>query len=175
MSSWITATPRDLALVAFSAAAIYLAVIVATRLQGLRSFSKMSAFDFAMTIAVGSIMASTMLAPSPSLAEGVTGLATLFLLQGVVARLRVASKVDRAVDNRPLLLMDGPEMLRDNMRAAMITEDDLRAKLREANVVRLPQVRAVVLETTGDVSVLHTDDVDEALDGALLDGVRREV
>jgi len=36
-----------------------------------------------------------------------------------------------------------------------VTEDDVRAKLREANVFNYHEVEAVVLETTGDVSVLH--------------------
>lgn len=175
MTEWFTASADELALVTVSAVGIYGAVIVATRLLGLRSFSKMSAFDFAMTIAVGSVMASTLLSPSPSLARGVTGVAVLFLLQGVVARLRVRGLADGIVDNRPLLLMDGPRVLEDNMRSAMITESDLRAKLREANVIRLSQVRAVVLEATGDISVLHTGDSETALEDALLEGVRREV
>lgn len=175
MTEWFTAGPGELALVAVSAAGIYGAVILATRLQGLRSFSKMSAFDFAMTIAVGSVIASTLLSPSPSLVRGVTGVAALFALQRLVAWLRIRGFADDIVDNRPLLLMDGPRMLEDNLRSAMITESDLRAKLREANVIRLRQVRAVVLEATGDISVLHTGDSETALEDALLEGVRREV
>ncbi|MDO6471263.1 YetF domain-containing protein [Maribacter sp. 1_MG-2023] len=31
------------------------------------------------------------------------------------------------------------------------------AKLREANVLQLSQVKAVIFETTGDISVLHSD------------------
>ena len=44
-----------------------------------------------------------------------------------------------------------------------MARSDLVAKLREANVLDLKQVRAVVLETTGDVSVLHGDVLDEIL------------
>ena len=36
-----------------------------------------------------------------------------------------------------------------------MTEADLRAKLREANVLAMDEIRAVVMESTGDVSVLH--------------------
>nr|WP_243405031.1 DUF421 domain-containing protein [Pelagivirga sediminicola] len=35
--------------------------------------------------------------------------------------------------------------------------------MREANALDLSPVRAVVLETTGSISVLHGDHVDEAL------------
>jgi uncharacterized membrane protein YcaP (DUF421 family) len=68
--------------------------------------------------------------------------------------------------------MAGSDILRDNLRAAQMTEGDLYAKLREANVTQLEQVRAVVMESTGDVSVLHADEGDPDLDADLLHGVR---
>jgi hypothetical protein len=51
----------QLASAAIAALGIYLAVIVATRVSGLRSFTKMSAFDFAMTVAIGSLIAAARL------------------------------------------------------------------------------------------------------------------
>lgn len=48
------------------------------------------------------------------------------------------------------------------------------AKLREANVLDLSQVRAVVFESTGDIAVLHTTDSDQELKDWLLEGVGRE-
>ena len=49
-----------------------------------------------------------------------------------------------------------------------MTYDDLRAKLREANVTQLMHVIAVVMEATGDISVLHNDDAEHELDDELL-------
>lgn len=51
--------------------------------------------------------------------------------------------------------MIGPDMLEENLKATKVTPDDLKAKLREANVTDLNQIKAVVLETTGEISVLH--------------------
>lgn len=48
-----------------------------------------------------------------------------------------------------------------NLRRANMTETDLRPKLCAANVTRLEQVRAVAVESTGDVSVLHAPPIDE--------------
>jgi uncharacterized membrane protein YcaP (DUF421 family) len=174
MSNWMSSSLPELAYVALSAVGIFVAVVTSTRILGLRSFSKMSSFDFAMTVAIGSLAASTLLTPTPSLAEGVVGLAALYLMQWAIARARLADLGSRILDNSPILLMDGPRMLKRNMRDALVTEEDLRAKLREANVVRLSQVRAVVLETTGDVSVLHATESGPELEGSLLKGVRRE-
>jgi uncharacterized membrane protein YcaP (DUF421 family) len=152
-----------------AAFAIYLAVILATRLSGLRSFSKMSAFDFAMTVAIGSLIASAASGQAP-LATVVVGVAVLYLGQFVVAMLRTHGGLHGLLDNSPLLLMDGSEILHDNLTMARLTLDDLHGKLREANVLHYGQVRAVVLETTGDISVLHGGG---RFDPALLRGVRR--
>ena len=67
------------------------------------------------------------------------------------------------MQNAPVFLMRDGEFLEDALRATRVAKSDLVAKLREANVLDLKQVRAVVLETTGDVSVLHGDVLDEIL------------
>ena len=171
--SWITTTPTAVLMVVLSALGIYLTVVLFTRLAGLRSFSKMSSFDFAITVSIGAIIASTLLAKNPPLLQGVIGLAMLYTLQVGVSALRQRFDiVSRMVDNDPVLLMAGPEMLHENMKAARVTGDDLRAKLREANVIHLSQVRAVVLESTGDLSVLHADPDGPDLDPDLFSGVR---
>lgn len=158
----------DVAVVVVAAVAIYVWVIAAVRVVGLRSFSKLSAFDFAMTVAIGSIIASAATGSVP-LAGALVAVAVLFAAQYVVARLRRATSFEELVDNRPLLLMHRGEILEEHLTAARLTHEDLRAKLRAANVLRLDEVSAVVLETTGDVSVLHGT---QRLDPALLAGVR---
>jgi uncharacterized membrane protein YcaP (DUF421 family) len=152
--------------------AIYAVVIAATRLAGLRSFAKMSAFDFAATIATGSILASAALGQA-SLVTGIVAVAVLFTAQALVAVTRRQRWLHRVTDNSPLLLMDGPDFLEDNMRKAHVTQGDVMAKLRAANVTRMEQVRCVVLETTGDVSVLHRAPGEGPVDDALLRDVMR--
>ena len=167
---WITTTGTTLAMVLISGIGIYLVLLALTRLAGLRSFSKMSSFDFATTVAFGSIIASTLLSKNPPLASAAFGLAVLYGLQYTVSRARHFSpRIQRLVDNEPLLLMAGDEILEDNLRAARVTEDDLRSKLRLAGVTDRRQVLAVVFETTGDCSVLCTGDT---LDPWLLAQVR---
>lgn len=153
---------------------IYLIVIVGTRLSGLRTFAKMSSFDFAATIATGSILASVALTSAP-LVLGVVSVAALLATQKGVAVIRQRRTLDRVMDNTPVLLMDGPRYLEANMRATQLTRADIVAKLREANVTRLEQVRYVVLETTGDVSVLHQQPGDPPVEDVILEGVIRDV
>jgi len=167
--TWIAAKGDAPLMIVGSAVALYALLILYTRLVGLRSFSKMSGFDFAITVAVGSVFASVTLWQKPTLVDGAVALGALFGLQYVVGTLRKrVPGATTAIDNAPLLLMDGPETIPDNLRRANVTEADLRAKLREANVTQLDQVRAVVMESTGDVSVLHAPPGAPALDDELL-------
>lgn len=153
---------------------IFITVIVLTRISGKRSFSKMSSFDFASTIAIGSIIASAILSKSITLSHAVLGLLCIFSLQSLIAWLRRFKKFRNTIDNDPLLLMDGETILHENLKKAHVTEGDLRAKLREANVLELSQVRAVVFEATGDIAVLHTTNQHQELKDWLLKGVARK-
>lgn len=53
--------------------------------------------------------------------------------------------------------MDNGAILEHNLTRSRLTQDDLMAKLREANAFDLRHVYAVVFEATRDVSVLHVD------------------
>ncbi|PAY18664.1 hypothetical protein CKO51_15130 [Rhodopirellula sp. SM50] len=168
---WISVALTDLAMIALSAVVLYASILLYTRTVGLRSFSKMSAADFAMTIAVGSMFGSTVSGPSPTLLMGMFAILCLFGIQWLLAALRVRSdRVSNTIDNQPLLLMAGSEILYDNLRQTNMTESDLFAKLREANAMSFDQVKAVVFETTGDVSVLHSSK-DTKMEPTIFDSV----
>lgn len=139
--------------------------VVLIRLNGLRSLSKMTNFDFVMTIALGSLIAGGAQASDwQAFAQVVSAIAGLFLAQYLAARIRQASdRAESVMQNAPLILMRNGEWQADALKSARVARSDLVAKLREANVLDLNQVRAVVLETTGDVSVLHGDQLDETL------------
>lgn len=168
--AWFTAEPAALLGAAVSAIAIYLVVLVFTRLNGVRTFRKSSAFDFAATIATGSMMATIALSRETPLAQGLVGLLALLLVQRAVSHVRMIKGASDVVDNDPVLLMAGADFIRENMARTRISEDDIRAQLRLANVLDPSHIHAVVLETTGDISVLHGEP-ERTLDLGLLDGV----
>ena len=89
-------------------------------------------------------------------------------MQAALAALRRYASFGDVVDNAPVLLMRDGEFLSGALSSERVTRSDVVAKLREANVLQLASVRAVVLETTGDISVLHGD---VPIDSALLEQV----
>lgn len=172
--NWLSTTPSELAMTVLSAVAMYIALIFFTRLAGLRSFSKLSSFDFAITVSFGTLFASAILTQDPPVFRALFALGLIYLLQHGITRLRIYSTlVTQLVDNAPILVMDGATIIEKNLSKAGVTKEDLRSKLREANVLQWDDVHAVVVETTGDVTVLHSSmDEESALDRSLLAGVR---
>lgn len=173
--TWLNTTTSAILMAVISTAGIYITLILFTRMAGVRSFSKLSSFDFAITVAIGSLIASTILADTPSLLLAVIALMALFLIQVLVAKLRRSSSFVRSlVNNKAVLLMKGECMLEENMKKAKITRADLLAKLRESNVLKLSQIYAVIMESTGDISVLHHDEENVDFDTELLDDLEEE-
>ncbi|EEB85428.1 DUF421 domain-containing protein [Roseobacter sp. GAI101] len=140
-------------------------IILLVRVFGLRSFSKMTNFDFVMTIAVGSLLAGVSQSTSwGSLVQSVTAITALFILQFTAAYLRQRSETFlTAIQNDPVMLLENGVICENALRTTRVSQGDLIAKLREANALEMSNVRAVVLETTGDISVLHGPEVDEIM------------
>jgi uncharacterized membrane protein YcaP (DUF421 family) len=79
----------------------------------------------------------------------------------VLARTRKFSPTFRdTIENDPTMLMRDGEFVEAALKRTRVSRADVMAKLRGANALDLSKVRAVVLETTGDISVLHGDAVD---------------
>ncbi len=147
-------------------------VVLLVRINGLRSFSKMTNFDFVMTVAVGSLLASASQVSSwNAFLQGLAAMATLFVVQAAAARMRRTSKkVESVMQNTPVLLMRNGEIISSALAETRVARSDLLAKLREANVLDMQEVKAVVLETTGDISVLHGNHCSEAM----LEGIKQK-
>ena len=157
--------------ISLSALGLYGGLIVFTRLMGLRSFSKLSSYDFAMTVAIGSILASTILSDSPSLAQGLVAVAVLFLIQGTISVIRRKSKpLKSLIDNQAIILMAHGEYFCDNLKEANLTKSDVQEVLRRNGLKAKSEVFAVIMETTGDMSVIKNDNT--APDWSLFDDIR---
>jgi uncharacterized membrane protein YcaP (DUF421 family) len=155
----------------FLTTAALLWVVALVRILGLRAFSKMTAFDFVATVAIGSLLAAAATASSWSIFFQ-TGLAIAALLavQALLAVLRRKSKrFSNIIGNTPVLLLENGEFCEDALQLTRVAREDVLSKIRAANALNLRDVRAVVLENTGDISVLHGGEVDQQI----LSGVRR--
>jgi uncharacterized membrane protein YcaP (DUF421 family) len=132
----------------------YVALVILLRVSGKRTLSKMNAFDFVVTVALGSTLATILLSKDVALLEGITALALLIFLQYLIAWLSVRSKrVSNLVKSEPKLLFHKGEFLTAAMNAERVTKEEVCAAIRSGGVANYEEVSAVVLETDGSFTV----------------------
>lgn len=133
----------------------YALLIVLLRSFGKRTLSKMNAFDFIVTVALGSTLATVSLTKSVALADGVLAFFLLIFLQYLITYLSVRNKrINDIVKATPTLLLYKGELLLPAMKEQRITPDEVHAILRANGYASVEEVDAVVLETDGSLTVI---------------------
>jgi uncharacterized membrane protein YcaP (DUF421 family) len=135
----------------------------------LRSAAKLNIFDFVVTVALGSTLATILLSSDVSFAEGAVGLAVLIALQYLVATASSRSAtLQGMVKSEPTLVVRRGEVLHDALAKERLGVEEVHQALRGSGVADVGDVAAVVLETDGSLSVI----ADAGRGASALRGVR---
>lgn len=133
----------------------YFGMIFLLRTSGKRTLSKMNAFDFVITIGLGSSLATVALNKNVPLADGILVFLMLIYLQFSITWLSVRKKsVKQAVTNRPTLLLYKGEFIDDVLKRQRITVEEIHLIARRKGFNNLNEIDAIILETTGDITVI---------------------
>jgi uncharacterized membrane protein YcaP (DUF421 family) len=141
---------------------MYGVLLMLVRLGGQRSLAVVAGYETACVIAAGAVIGRTSLLEVPTLGTGIVGLLTLFAVQRALALGRRYRPVRHLLDRQPVLLMLGTDLRRDAMRRARVSEDEICQLLRLAGIGTRADVGCVVLERTGQISVVRAG-VEESL------------
>lgn len=133
----------------------YVGLVVLLRISGKRTLSKMNAFDFVVTVALGSTLATIILSKDVSILAGVTALAMLIGLQWIVAWTCAHSgTADHIVKSEPTIILWRGQILHDVIRRERLSIEEVRAAIRTSGKGRIEEIAAIVMETTGDLSII---------------------
>ena len=145
----------DIARVLLVGSAAYATLIVVLRLSGKRTLSQLNAFDFVVTVAIGSTLATILLSSDVSWSEGLAALALHVGLQLVVAL--VSSRWPRTrsvVSAQPVVLVRDGALRRDAIARNRLTETEVEQAVRSSGSGDLASIAAIVLKTNGTLSVI---------------------
>lgn len=141
----------------------YFGTILLLRLSGKRTLSKWNSFDFVVTIAFGSILASALLSGGTALAQALVAIGLLVGLQYIITWLAVRSGIIQTlIKAEPSLLAFKGEFAKANMKSQRVAEGEVLAAIRLSGHSSIEAVDAVVLETDGNFSVIEKVDVENA-------------
>jgi uncharacterized membrane protein YcaP (DUF421 family) len=134
----------------------YFATVIVLRLAGKRVLSKWNAFDFVVTVAFGSILATTILSSQTDLVKGIAAFTVLAFLQVAITFLSVRSRVfEKLVKASPKAVLYKGKFQQAAMEKERVTEGEVRAAVRAKGMAALEDVYTVILETDGSFSVIQ--------------------
>ena len=159
--------------IALVGVAAYAVLMLVLRLTGKRTLSQLNAFDFIVTVSLGSTLATILISTDVAWTEGVAALLLLSGLQFVVAAVSSRWPGTREVFTaHPTLLVSGGEVRREALRSNRLTESELLQVVRMHGCGDVSQVAAVVLEPNGKYSVITADRYGDGSALAGVEGVR---
>ena len=142
----------------------YILVIFIIRAAGKRSLSQMNAFDFIVTITLGSILANILINQNLALFEGLYAFALIIFLQYIATSLSARSNTFKdIIKSKPQLIFYDGQYLKTAMQKERIVTDEVLQTIRSQGYASLDEVLAVILETDGSLSVLSKADDESAL------------
>ena len=138
----------------------YVALVFLLRISGKRSLAKMNMFDFVVTVALGSMLANVALAGTP-LIDALFAISMLLGLQYLISWLSVHyDKFDEFIKPPPTLVMYDGEYIERALTKARVSPRELDENIRQNGFTSKDDVFAVILETTGELSVIGRTDTE---------------
>jgi uncharacterized membrane protein YcaP (DUF421 family) len=141
--------------IAVNAILFYTYMVILLRISGKRTTMEMTSFDFVSTVAMATIIGSTILQEAISLLEGIVAVTVLVALQWVAGFFSARSSWFRhVITSSPAILYKDGRFHEQNLSASRISREQLLQKVRAAGHAGTDSVSAIVLESAGKVSVV---------------------
>ncbi len=145
--------------VVLSAPLLYLVLIFFTNVMGKRTTGQMNNFDWAMTVAMGALLATPLTTKDISVADGTTGIIMFMLLQYLTTKASFHyKKIRKVVKLTPSLLLYKGNFVQEIMEKERVMKEEVYAAIRGEGHYTKASVYAVVLETDGKLSVITKDE-----------------
>jgi uncharacterized membrane protein YcaP (DUF421 family) len=143
--------------VAIKAVLLFTLAVIGLRVGERRTIAQLSAFDFAVAVAIGAIIGRGATASDTSFATSAVALVTFLVAHRLVAIGRRHSRVIRLIDHPPRVLVARGELQEEELARAGLTAADVYALLRQNGIGDLSQVGYLLYEPRGTATVIGAD------------------
>jgi uncharacterized membrane protein YcaP (DUF421 family) len=134
---------------------VFFLSLILIRIAGRRSFGVRTALDNIVAITLGALLSRAILGVSPFFPVVATSL-VIVLLRRLCGRFTAGSKVfSKLAEGEKVVLYKDDQFCRDQMRRAMLSEEDVRQGIRESALCdSLENIKFVFMERNGRISVV---------------------
>lgn len=134
---------------------MYFVIFALMRVVLKRESGRIGTADVLVIVLVSEVAGNGFAAGYKSLIEGVVLVATILFWTSTIERLAHRfSAFERFLRPTTVTLVEDGRMLRHNMRAELVTKDELMAQLREHGIEVLGDVKRARMEADGRISVI---------------------
>lgn len=134
---------------------IYVFLIVILRATGKRQIGQMSPFDLVLLLVLSNGVQNSMNGGDNSVLAGVILSITLISANWLTGKITFASKkAEHLIEGVPEVLVHNGKVYENTLADAQLTHHELMAAVRSEGFSDLAELRAVILEIDGSISVI---------------------
>lgn len=134
---------------------LFIFTLICFRAMGFRALGDMEPYDFVIVLAIAEILGAPLSDPQMNPWTAVIAIAMLTILQIVLSFLGLKNKVFRKiVEGKPLAVIKNGKILRQNLKSARFSMDDLNEELRVRGISSPSDVKEAYLEPSGRFSAI---------------------
>lgn len=136
--------------------AVYLFLLLLFRISGQRALSQTTTFDFVLLLIISEATQQALIGNDNSMTHAALVVITLVALNIALSLVKQRSRrIERILEDVPLILVDNGKVLRRRMDEVRVDEDDILAAARDAQgLERFDQIKYAVLERNGDITII---------------------
>lgn len=140
--------------IAFRTVFLYLFTLGMLRLVGQRGMERLSSFDFAIVIAMGSAVGDPMFYPDVPLIHGMIVVTGILLVERALGYItKVSRQAEHIVEGKTQEVVKDGQVNLDFLKDSLHSQNELFLKLRLEGARTLGEVEAAYLELDGEYSV----------------------
>lgn len=138
--------------------AMYLLLFAALRILGRRHVGSLSMMDLLLMVLIADAAQNAMADEYTSITEGLVLCGTLLGWNYLLDRLAFTFPwIDRILEPSPLPIIRRGKFIRKNLKAELLTPDEVLGQLREQEIFEIDEVELAYVESDGGLSVKRYD------------------
>ncbi|MDQ3015330.1 MAG: DUF421 domain-containing protein [Bacteroidota bacterium] len=144
---------------AFRTTAMFIILLAALRLLGKKSVQQLSIFELGVIIGLGSAAGDPMIYKEVGIVPSIIVFVVVILMYRLINYLMGKStKLEHILEGSPVYIIDEGRILMNIFQKEEIAREELYSLLRQSQVSHLGQVKHVILEVSGQVSIFFFED-----------------
>lgn len=134
---------------------IYVFLLLIMRLMGKRELGQIQTFELVISMIIADTAAVPIYDENASLLNTLISVSILFLMHMIISFINMRSVKGREIFcGKPRILINKGKIEEEALKKESITINELQERLREKDVFNLGDVEYVILETSGQISVV---------------------